>query len=230
MRNAQWASVHPSLSMGNGPWHYKDQQVEKVILEAAKLHDRLHPYIYSQAVRFYHDGYPWSMCPLPIAYYQDENVDYRENNVTRGYQWMIGDALMATPLYGNDYDTATTRDIYLPEGTWIDYDTGEKYTGPITLKKFLLPVGKTPLFVGETGIVVEKEQKKLVARIYPVADYAETMFFDKDAITVSHINVTKPDWQDPGVFDTTTNSQIKGSWIRHAYQFDFQPGHNYIIK
>ncbi len=230
MRNAQWASVHPSLSMGKGPWHYKDEQVEKVILDAAKLHDRLHPYIYSQAVRFYHDGYPWPMCPLPIAYYQDPNVDYRENNVIRGYQWMIGDALMATPLYGNDYETATTRDIYLPEGIWMDYDSGEKYTGPKTLKEFSLPVGKTPLFVGGTGIVVEKDQEILVARIYPVADYVTTTFFDKDAVTVSHINIAQPDWEDPRIIDMTTKSEIKGSWVRHAYQFHFQPGHNYLIE
>jgi alpha-glucosidase (family GH31 glycosyl hydrolase) len=48
---------------------------------------------------------------------------------------MIGDALLATLLYGNDYETAQKRDVYLPEGTWIDYDTGQRY---IVEKRFLL--------------------------------------------------------------------------------------------
>ena len=38
-----------------------------VMLQAAKNHERLHPYIYSQAVRFAHDGFPWTMTPLLIA-------------------------------------------------------------------------------------------------------------------------------------------------------------------
>ena len=60
MRNAQWASVHSSMGMGQGPWTFNDPQVEKVMLAAAKLHDRLQPYFYSQAIRFYLDGYPWT--------------------------------------------------------------------------------------------------------------------------------------------------------------------------
>ncbi len=55
MRNAMWASVHPTMAMGKGPWHFQDAWVDSVILKAAKLHDRLHPYIYSQAIRFYKD-------------------------------------------------------------------------------------------------------------------------------------------------------------------------------
>ena len=50
MRNAQYASVNPSMSMGMGPWKFESAQVERVMLEAARLHARLHPYIYSAAV------------------------------------------------------------------------------------------------------------------------------------------------------------------------------------
>ena len=41
----------------------------------------------------------------------------------RAFSW-------ATPLYGEDYETATTRDVYLPAGEWIDYDDGTRHTGP----------------------------------------------------------------------------------------------------
>ena len=106
MRNARIASLHSSMSMGKGPWNYKDPKVSKILLESAQLHARLHPYIYSNAVKFYRDGYPHTMTPLPIAFPEDANVYYRENSKERGFQWMIGDALMAYPLYGEDYETA----------------------------------------------------------------------------------------------------------------------------
>ena len=117
------------------------------MLEAAQLHERLHPYLYSQAVRWFHDGFPWTMAPLSLAFPSDSKTYGRENDAIRGYEWMIGDSLLAVPLYGNDYETAKARDIYLPAGTWIDYDTGQKYDGGQTLKNFALPPEKTPLFV-----------------------------------------------------------------------------------
>jgi alpha-glucosidase (family GH31 glycosyl hydrolase) len=230
MRNAMWASVHPTMAMGKGPWHFKDAQVDSIILKAAKLHDRLHPYIYSQAMRFYHDGFPWSMAPLPILFPEDPKVHGRENNVDRGYQWMIGDALLATPLYGEDYETANTRNVYLPEGTWMDYETGEKYQGPVMLNDFELPLDKAPLFVGGTGIVVEKAKEGLKARIYPISQSATTVFYDKDGETSSTITIENPDWDQIEVIDKTNAEKMKVKNVRHAYEFDLITGHDYRIQ
>ncbi|MGC4051175.1 MAG: glycoside hydrolase family 31 protein [Paludibaculum sp.] len=91
-RNAMWAALHPSMSMGQGPWTFGDPELEAVLLQAAQLHDRLQPYFYSQAVRFYLDGYPWSFTPLPVAFPDDPQVYGRENAKVRGYEWMVGDA------------------------------------------------------------------------------------------------------------------------------------------
>jgi alpha-glucosidase (family GH31 glycosyl hydrolase) len=230
MRNAQWASLHPSMSLGKGPWNYNDPKVESVILEAAKLHDRLHPYFYSQAVRFCNDGFPWPMAPLPIVFHEDSNVDGRGNSTVRGYQWMIGDALLAVPLYGNDYDIATCRDVYLPEGSWVDYDSGKRYSGPTMLKDFELPVGKTPLFVGGTGIVIEQKNGALYGRVYPVIDKAKTVFFHRDANTKSTICINVNDWDNIRCVDTTKSSTISLTFERHAWQFPFEPGHDCKIE
>lgn len=171
MRNVQFASVTPSMAMGYGPWNAKDGQVEQVALGAAKLHDRLQPYIHSAAVDAYRTGYPHTMTPLPIAFPNDPEVYGLENAKRRGYQWMLGPSLLATPLYGDDYDTADTRDVYLPSGTWMDFDTGKIYQGPTTLRGFALPVGKTPLFVGGKGVLVTRVNStdSLQAEVYPVA-------------------------------------------------------------
>jgi hypothetical protein len=230
MRFSMWASVQPTMAMGKGPWHFRDDQVDSVILKAAKLHDRLQPYMYSQATRFYREGFPWTMAPLPVVFPDDPEVHGRENNVDRGYQWMIGDALLATPLYGEDYETANSRDIYLPEGRWIDYETGENYQGPVMLSGFELPLEKTPLFVGGTGIVVEKAGDGLKARIYPVSQNVSTVFYDQDGETESTISVDRPDWENVVVTDVADGKQVPGEWVRHAFEFDLKAGHNYTVK
>jgi alpha-glucosidase (family GH31 glycosyl hydrolase) len=228
MRNAQWASVHPSMSMGQGPWTFGDPKVEKVMLEAARLHDRLWPYFYSQAVRFYLDGYPWTFAPLPVAFPDDPQVYGRENQTVRGYQWMIGDALLAAPLYGDDYETAVARDVYLPSGTWIDYDTGERYQGPRLLKDFALPPGKTPLFAGGTGIVLEKRGSGVVARVYPVVTKAETIFYHRDGLSRSSIRLEVSDWKKAAV--SAGGRPVSASWQRHALEFPVEAGVDYVVR
>jgi alpha-glucosidase (family GH31 glycosyl hydrolase) len=228
MRNAQWAAVHPSMSMGQGPWTFGDKKVEEVMLGAAKLHDRLQPYFHSFAVRWSVDGYPWTMAPLPIAFPDDPQAYARDNDRTRGYEWMVGDALLAAPLYGNDYETATSRDIYLPKGTWMDYDTGATHQGPALLKDFALPPGKTPLFVGGTGIVIEKAGTGVAARVYPVTAAAETTFIHRDGIGQSTIRVKVADWKKASV--TSAGRRVAARWVRHALEFPIAAGETYELR
>jgi alpha-glucosidase (family GH31 glycosyl hydrolase) len=230
MRNARTASLHPSMSMGKGPWNYKDSLVSEILLESAQLHARLHPYIYSNAIKFYHDGYPHTMTPLPIAFPNDLNVHQRENYRERGFQWMIGDALLAYPLYGEDYETAQNRNVYLPEGRWIDYDTGKEYEGPLLLEDFEIPVEKTPLFVGGTGIVIEEIEGELKGRIYPVAKKTQTLFYGKDGESQSVISIENPDWEDLEIIDLTTGGTIAYEKKRFAFQFNYLEGHDYRIN
>ena len=87
------------------------------------------------AIKTYHTGFPYTMTPLPLAYPEDSIVYGLADTTRRSYQWLIGDALMACPLYGDDYAITNTRDIYLPTGTWIDYDTGKKLYRPSYIGK-----------------------------------------------------------------------------------------------
>ena len=229
IRYAQYAALNPSMAFGYGPWNL-GERTNELCLRAAKLHDRLHPYIYSNAVRAYHTGFPYTMTPLPLAYPGDSKVYGLADTTRRSYQWMIGDALMAFPLYGNDYETANTRDVYLPEGTWIDYDTGQKYEGPVTLENFEISLEKTPLFVGGSGIVVEETDDQLKARIYAVTSNVETIFYGKDGETCSTIKIDDPQWNNPKITDITNGNAVSYSKVRHAFQFDFEEGHNYLIN
>jgi alpha-glucosidase (family GH31 glycosyl hydrolase) len=217
------------MSMGQGPWTFGDPKLERVMLSAAQLHSRLQPYIYSQAIRFYLDGYPWTMAPLPVAFPDEPGAYGRENDAVRGYEWMIGDALLAAPLYGNDYETAATRDIYLPAGDWIDYDSSEKYQGPRTLKNFALPPGKTPLFIGGSGVLIEQQSKQTVACIYPISKNSNTTFYDRDGVTKTTVHLAVSDWK-PITVRSKSGHPVTGVWKGNAFEFPISPGEEYEIR
>jgi alpha-glucosidase (family GH31 glycosyl hydrolase) len=229
MRYAQYAALNPSMSFGYGPWNFDDEVVE-VTREAAELHDRLQPYIYSNAVRAAETGFPYPMTPLPLAYPEDPEVYGLADTTRRSYQWLIGESLLATPLYGGDYATAEGRDVYLPDGTWMEYDSGEVHKGPTTLEDYPLPVGKTPLFVGGSGIVVEEVEGELKGRLYPIAEEGEILFYDRDGETTSTITLDGPDWESPTVIDQATGEEVSGTWNRHAYEFPLTPGRDYRVE
>ncbi len=228
VRNAWYASLNPSMSFGYGVWNLKDDHITNIVIKAAQMHHKLHPYIYSAAVKTALTGYPYTLTPLPIAFPNDDQTYYRENGNIRGYQWLINETLMACPLYGDDYLKARTRDVYIPEGTWIDYDNGKVYYGPQLLKDFEIPIEKTPLFVGGTGFVVELKNNQLKARVYPTGFKGKTFFYDKNKEeSVISIDIKKT--KNLKVKDLTTGEIIKGEEIAFAFEFDFVPGHNYEI-
>ncbi|WP_139240399.1 TIM-barrel domain-containing protein [Fodinibius roseus] len=229
MRYAQYAALNPSMSFGYGPWNFDDEVVE-VTLQAAQLHGRLQPYIFSNAIKAYKTGFPYPMTPLPLAFPKEELVYSLADTNRRSYQWMIGESLLATPLYGGDYATAKTRNVYLPEGTWIEYDNGQLHEGPSTLENYPLPVGKTPLFVGGNGIVVETKEGQLKARIYPVAAQAEMEFYSEDGTTRSVITVDNPDWNNLQVINQTDNSSPAVKKVNHAFEFNMVPGNDYLVE
>jgi hypothetical protein len=229
MRYARYASVHPSMSVGYGPWNVHDEQVSQVMLESARLHGRLHPYIYSAAMTTHRTGFPHTMTPLPLAFPDDPAVYNLENATRRGYQWLIGDALMAIPLYGDDYVTASTRDVYLPRGRWIEYDTGVVHEGPTTLSAFAIPVTRNPLLVGGTGIIVEERGAQLLARIYPVASNASTVFHHKDGRDTS-IRVEVGAWGAPVEVAADGGRRIETTHDGVALTFAIEPGVGYRVR
>jgi hypothetical protein len=229
MRNARYASVHPSMSVGYGPWNVDDPGVLRVVREAALLHARLHPYFYSAALETHRSGFPHTMTPLPLAHPDDPAVYELENTTRRGYEWLIGDALLAAPLYGDDYATAQSRDVYLPRGRWLDYDTGRAYEGPVTLQSHPMPVTRTPLFVGGTGIVVEERAGRLQARVYPVTTRAQTTFHHRDGRR-SRVRIELASWDRPVAVLVGEGGRVVDSRRDEvALLFELEPGVDYRV-
>jgi alpha-glucosidase (family GH31 glycosyl hydrolase) len=230
-RNAMWAALHSSMGMGEPPWSFS-APTAAIMLKSAKLHERIAPYLFSNALRFFNDGYPWTMTPLPIAFPDDPNVYSRENATTRGYEWLIGDSMLATPLYGNDYATATSRDIYLPTGNWMDFDSGKIYPGGQTLKNFALPADKAPLFIGGSGITLEQQQGKLYVCIYAVARSATaklTLPISATPVTVNTNNIEVGAQPTSLTVKDKVGKTVATATLGRATAFEPKPGETYNV-
>ena len=91
--------------------------VTEIYRAYVKLHEHLTPYITELSEEACTTGMP-VMRHLVLQWQDDKNVYNIED------QYMFGDAFMIAPILNDGY----TRDIYLPEGNWIDLNTGEEYT------------------------------------------------------------------------------------------------------
>ncbi len=84
------------------------------------------------------------------AMFLDYPNDYTLGTATR-YQFLYGPSILVAPVYqktqadekGND----VRHGIYLPEGNWIDFFTGDLYAGGRVINCFDAPLWKLPLFV-----------------------------------------------------------------------------------
>jgi alpha-glucosidase (family GH31 glycosyl hydrolase) len=109
---------------------------------------------------------------MPLAFPNDP----RSDELLR--QYMLGDAFLVA---------AFTDQIHLPEGTWIDYWTGERYVGPRDLT-YCPPEGRGgPLFLRAGAIVPSWPDMDYVGHrpvdtlglhVYPHGDSSFTLFED----------------------------------------------------
>ncbi len=232
-RMAMLSAVSPSMSFGNPPWRMQSELHERAALKSAQWHARHVPYIFSAAVQSFESGFPYAFTPLPIAYPDDANTYNISSRSRKQYQWLLGPSLMATPLFGSDYDSADARDIYLPEGQWMDYETGEIFTGPVTLEKRAIPIDAMPLFIGRTALIVHEEDGKLVATFYPqVADGSDYTFIDRNPDIRSTIAIAAQQTAPENLQVRKANGQaVPTELVRdgRGIRFIFEPGADYRI-
>jgi alpha-glucosidase (family GH31 glycosyl hydrolase) len=185
MRHAWLLALTGGMAVSDSPWNRGWSDSDQTDLKkAVDFHYELGPYLYSSAVESHNTGYPHTMTPLPIAFPDDPNTYDLASSANRQFQWMIGAALLAAPLLTKEYKTSNKMNIYLPEGRWIQYGTGEIYEGPGTLEDFNMPLEQVPAFIGGKGILLLRapQDDALSMEVYSVSptDTTHTFFFDAD--------------------------------------------------
>ena len=123
-------------------WKY-GPEVERILTQYDQLRYRLLPYIYSSAWGVTNRG-EILMKALPFVFPNDLSVR------DIGDQFLFGDALLVNPVTQPD---ARMRTLVLPAGeNWVDFWTGESYTGGQTLA-VNAPLDRMPIMVKEGSIV-----------------------------------------------------------------------------
>ncbi|HZT22091.1 MAG TPA: TIM-barrel domain-containing protein [Verrucomicrobiae bacterium] len=100
------------------PWHYGQAFMDK-FRTIDDLKYCLMPYVYAQARDCSEDGLP--MVRALFVEYPDDPGSWLVDD-----EYLFGSQMLVAPLM---HEHATGRAVYLPPGTWIDYQTGKAYPG-----------------------------------------------------------------------------------------------------
>lgn len=158
-------------------WMFPDEFPH--MLELLQLRYALAPYTYTMARKAYDDGI--SIC-RPMYYDYAKN----ENAYTFKYQYMYGDQFIFSPVYEPvGADLIVDQDVWLPEGTWYQWDTGERFEGGKVIRKNYM-LTELPLFVKEGSIIpmypkisnLQEIPNHLILKVFPGKTGSFTLYED----------------------------------------------------
>jgi alpha-glucosidase (family GH31 glycosyl hydrolase) len=125
-----------AIQFSLAPWDYDPETVD-ICRKYATLHVDLLPERLRAARQATESGTP-VIRPLFWANPHDAQA------LTTRDQYLLGESHLVAPVIVRG---ATSRDVYLPSGTWRDYWTGRVYDGGQWLHGFPAPLDTLPLFV-----------------------------------------------------------------------------------
>ncbi|MEC4818755.1 MAG: glycoside hydrolase family 31 protein [Scytonema sp. PMC 1069.18] len=134
--------AHSALTTAqHEPWMFGDR-VEKICREYIELRYQLLPYIYTL---FWEAASTGSPVLRPLLYHFPNDP----KTFTLADQVMLGSSLLAAPIYRPGVEH---RAVYLPEGRWFDWWSGEIYEGPTHILAYA-PLERLPLYVRAGSII-----------------------------------------------------------------------------
>jgi alpha-glucosidase len=183
--------VHGTLNQEREPWNY-GALAESLSTKSIRLRYRLMPYIYSAAWENHLMGLSIAR-PLVFEYPDDAEV------LDLSSEWMFGPSLLVSPVVSAG---ATQQSVYLPQGTWLDFETGQSYAGgmrytvdvkndhiPLYVKAgSLIPMSPPAQYVDAPEML-----KEVILSSYP-GGTGESTVYDDDGITYEY---------ESGLYSTT---------------------------
>ncbi len=193
-RDFQWKAFTP-MQLNMDGWgsnekypHALGEPTTSINRWYLKLKSEMMPYAYSIAKEAT-DG-----LPMIRAMFLDYPNAYTLGKSTQ-YQFLYGPYFLVAPIYQSTKADKSGNDIrngiYLPEGEWVDYFSGEVYQGGRILNSYASPLWKLPVFVRNGAIIpmtsphnnVIEMNKDL--RIYELYPYGKSKFTEYDDDGVS---------------------------------------------
>lgn len=196
IRNPPW--IHVTKQENNEGKRMKEwKQAEKLVRDLFELRMKLLPMLYSAFAKYHDTGLP-PVRPLVMDYVEDEQT------FSIADQWLLGDNLLVAPLLADQ----TERKVYLPEGDWYDFNSGQRLKGKqwITTKPALEEI---PMYVKANTILPLAKPVQFVARdtvfditlhAYGKGPFQTCELFEDDGFTYAH---------ESGAFNWVTFSMDK---------------------
>lgn len=180
--------VHGNNRQQRQPWYY-GTTAEEAAKQAIQLRYSLIPYIYAYERSAYENG-NGLVRPLMQDYPADPNArDYTD-------AWMFGDWLLAAPITEKQ---PSSKQIYLPGGTWTDYFRGTVYAGGQTISYPVNPDTLTdiPLFIKKGAIIPTQKVQDYVGQsavtsvdvdVFPDTAQSSFTYYDDDGASYAYEN------------------------------------------
>ncbi|GAO45459.1 putative alpha-glucosidase [Flavihumibacter petaseus NBRC 106054] len=156
------------------PWLF-GKEAEDICRKAIELKYRLFPYIYTYAREAHEKGLPL-MRALILEYPEDENAFKVDD------EFMFGHELLVAPVLKKG---AVSRNVYLPEGEWIDFNDGKTVYNGGQVINYPAPLAVTPIFVRKGSIIPmmpvmqyigQEKNHPVYAEIFPHDNREEATF------------------------------------------------------
>ncbi|MBF4508149.1 alpha-xylosidase [Flavobacterium sp. JLP] len=194
------------------PWLYSKDFLEG-FRKADNMRYELMPYIYAQAKESSQKGLPM-MRALFVEYPNDPGAWLVDN------EYLFGSSILVAPLF----EEVTERDVYLPEGTWIDYQTKKVYqSGWHKIKAGEVPIvvlvkdGTALPHIALAQSTKDMDWSKLTLKVYASdkTTSATAKVFLPEGDAVQEIKVTK----SGNNFEVTPNAltgktTFKTEWVK----------------
>jgi alpha-glucosidase (family GH31 glycosyl hydrolase) len=137
--------AHGVDNQGTEPWGH-GEEAETIVTDYIRLRYSLMPYIYSLAWDNHRTGMPLAR-PLFFCDPGDPDLAGLSDSFLFGPDILVGPVTT---------EGARERDVYLPQGGWVDFWTDSLYTGPGTVTA-AAPLDRIPLFI-RVGALLPMEQ------------------------------------------------------------------------
>ena len=157
------------------PWVF-GEPYESVCRKMIKLRQRLLPYLYTLFEECHRTGAP-ILRPLLFEYPEDETTYAMDD------EFLLGDALLVAPITRPGIEH---RHVYLPQGTWSHYWTGERIEGPAHILAHA-PLGEPAIYARantaiplwpEMNHVGERPADPLTLLVHPAEGTGESTLYE----------------------------------------------------
>lgn len=122
------------------PWHYP--AIAPIVKKWWKLRYALIPYIVEQSKKATETGYP--VLRALLFHHVDDKLCWHIDD-----EYYFGDDFLVAPVMNSE----NRRDVYLPEGQWVNFFTGERMEGGRWLKNVEVPLEEMPVFVRQGTVI-----------------------------------------------------------------------------